>query len=76
VVQGLELEVLITELLADREQLIAPDFGLVVLTVARRIHELVATDPPAESSAFVEVGEAIWKGSEGLDLNQSPSQCP
>ena len=38
VVQGLELEVFITELFADREQLIAPDFGLVELTVARRIH--------------------------------------
>src|SRR6516164_3618006 len=33
-----KLEILITELFANREQLIAPDFGLVVLTVARRIH--------------------------------------
>ena len=38
VVQGLELEVLITELFADREQLIAPDLGLVEPTVARRVH--------------------------------------
>ena len=37
-VQGLELEVLVTELFADREQLVAPDLGLVEPPVARRVH--------------------------------------
>src|SRR5262249_39030255 len=38
VVQRLEFKVIVTELLADREQLVAAEFGLVVTTITRRVH--------------------------------------